>query len=141
MKLLLCADGSENSIRAAQYTASLAKITGISRITVIHVDNLINLVKSRGVALPSDFNDLYDPKVKEGLNKIESILQREGIPFETKVLEDSDAAEAICEYAKFYNYDLIILGSRGIGGIKGLLLGSVSNKVLQLAHCPVTIVK
>ncbi|HBT20910.1 MAG TPA: universal stress protein [Peptococcaceae bacterium] len=141
MKVLLCADGSENSIRTAEYAALLAKAASISRITVLHVDNLITLIKSRGVTLPSEFKDLYDPKVKEGLNKIERILQRESIPFETKVLEDNDAAEAICEFAKFYNYDLIIMGSRGIGGIKGLLLGSVSSKVLQLAHCPVTIVK
>ncbi|QIZ10996.1 universal stress protein [Priestia megaterium] len=39
------------------------------------------------------------------------------------------------------NYQLIIMGSRGLGNIKGLLLGSVSQKVSQLSHCPVLIIK
>jgi nucleotide-binding universal stress UspA family protein len=51
---------------------------------------------------------------------------------------------AVIEAAFFVmeeNYQLIIMGSRGLGNIKGLLLGSVSQKVSQLSHCPVLIIK
>jgi len=141
MKVLLAVDGSENSLRAAGYAANLAELIQDCKITIIHVDSLISMVKTRGVNLPVDFNDLFDPAVKKGLDKIKKIFSDRKIPYDTKVLEDYDIAEAICEYAKFYNYDLIIMGSRGLGGIKGLIMGSVSNKVLHLAPCPVTIVR
>ncbi|MCW2277192.1 universal stress protein family protein [Heliophilum fasciatum] len=50
-------------------------------------------------------------------------------------------AYAICEYAEEHNMDLIIIGSRGMGEIKSLLLGSISDRVLHLAKCPVLIVR
>ena len=52
-----------------------------------------------------------------------------------------DPAEVICHYAKENHIDLIIVGNRGIGGIKKLILGSVSDKVTHLSECPVLVVK
>ena len=58
----------------------------------------------------------------------------------TEILE-GPAAEAILRVADTYTCDLIVLGSRGLGTFEGLLLGSVSNTVLQHAKIPVLIVK
>jgi nucleotide-binding universal stress UspA family protein len=58
----------------------------------------------------------------------------------TEVLEGS-AAEAILEVASTRKSDLIVMGSRGLGTLSGLLLGSQSQKVVQHANCPVLIVK
>lgn len=58
-----------------------------------------------------------------------------------KVYRTGDPAEAIMDYAKEINTDLIIMGSRGLGLVRGVLLGSVSKYVLEHAKCPVLIVK
>ena len=52
-----------------------------------------------------------------------------------------DPGELICEYAEEINPDIIIMGSRGLGVVRGMLLGSVSKSVLEHAKCPVLIVK
>lgn len=58
-----------------------------------------------------------------------------------KVYRTGDPAETITEYAKEINADLIIMGSRGLGLVRGVLLGSVSKYVLEHTKCPVLIVK
>jgi len=52
-----------------------------------------------------------------------------------------DPAVQIVKTAEEGNYQLIVMGSRGLGAIKGIVMGSVSYKVLQLSHCPVLIIK
>ena len=52
-----------------------------------------------------------------------------------------DPARVIAESAKRWNCDQIVMGHRGLGGIQGLLLGSVTIRVLHLAHVPVTVVR
>ena len=50
-------------------------------------------------------------------------------------------ARTIVEIAEKENYDLIVIGHRGIGGVKRLMIGSVANEVSRMATCPVFIVK
>ncbi len=57
------------------------------------------------------------------------------------LVEDGDAARQILECAKRQNADLIIVGSRGLSDLKGLLMGSVSHKVSELAKCTCITVK
>jgi nucleotide-binding universal stress UspA family protein len=56
-------------------------------------------------------------------------------------LLEEPAAEAILNVAEVRNADLIVLGTRGHGSLQGMLVGSVGNKVLQHAHCPVMLVR
>lgn len=57
------------------------------------------------------------------------------------LLELGDTADVIVRVAERVNADHIVLGSRGLGGFAGLLLGSVSQKVIHHAHCPCTVIK
>ena len=59
----------------------------------------------------------------------------------SKKLVNGRPADEIVEFAKIDNFDLIVMGSRGIGGIKEFFLGSVSDRVADQAHCPVLLVK
>ncbi|WP_338088217.1 universal stress protein [Megamonas hypermegale] len=66
------------------------------------------------------------------------------IPQEIKVntsIEIGFPTEVIVEKAKNENYDIIVMGSRGLGKIKSIFMGSVSQYVLKYAHCPVLIVR
>lgn len=62
------------------------------------------------------------------------------IHFTTKLVEGRPA-DKIVETAKLESFDLIVMGSRGLGGIKEFFLGSVSDKVADEAPCPVLIIK
>jgi nucleotide-binding universal stress UspA family protein len=55
--------------------------------------------------------------------------------------KDDDIANAICQYCLGAHVDLVIVGRRGIGFLKGMLIGSVSEKVVKNCECSVTIVK
>ena len=54
---------------------------------------------------------------------------------------EGDPAETLIDTAKDFGADLIVVGARGLGGVKRLLLGSVSEEVLRAARCPVLIGK
>ena len=88
-------------------------------------------------------DELYSTMREEGnevINYAISLAEEEGIDVNTQLVF-GDPAFQIVRKAKEGNYQLIIMGSRGLGGIKGLMLGSVSQKVSQLSHCPVLIIK
>jgi nucleotide-binding universal stress UspA family protein len=74
------------------------------------------------------------------LKKTTPIFEGAGVPFEA-IREWGAPAEKIITIAEHNNADLIIMGSRGLGGFASLLLGSVSDRVLHHATCPVLIVR
>ncbi|HBT20909.1 MAG TPA: universal stress protein [Peptococcaceae bacterium] len=141
MKILLAIDGSDNAFRAAEFTANLAEMIPGSRVTLVFVDTLATIIKSRGGTLPEDYESIINEEIAKLFKRAENLFAEKSIPYNIKILEGYDVAETICDYAKEYNYDQIIMGTRGLGSIKGIILGSVSHKVIQLAPCPVTFVK
>ena len=56
-------------------------------------------------------------------------------------LLEGPAAEGLLKVAEARNADLIVMGTRGLGTLRGLLLGSVSSRVVQHAHCPVMVTR
>lgn len=145
-KVLLATDGSEHSgktvAEAAKIIASLqGEITVLSVVEDIPVSEYYKASKAF---------ESYDPaaidKIKKSLSdaeaslentariileKTESIFMEKGISVKT-LLKKGHPADIICSVAEDGNFDLVIIGSRGLGGLKELILGSVSNKV---AHC------
>jgi nucleotide-binding universal stress UspA family protein len=75
------------------------------------------------------------------LRDAELQAQHKGAPKVEKVLRSGDAAAIILEVANDQKADVIVMGSRGLGNLKGLLLGSVSHKVSQLSQCSCISVK
>lgn len=136
-RILLAVDGSEHALRAAKVAADLARCMKAElRIVVVYAP------------IPPY---LGEPNLQRAINsrldEAHTILQKAvetvgDIPVEihTELLE-GDAAEAIIEVAKTRNSDLIVMGSRGLGRLAGLLLGSASQKVVSHAPCPVLIVR
>lgn len=141
MKILVGIDGSENSIRAAEYAAELVEHFPGSRVSLVYVDTLAIQIKVKGGILPSNYEELVEQGREITLKKAEDLFAEKNLPYNVKVLEGYDIAETICDFAREYNYDQIVMGTRGLGNIKGIVLGSVSHKVIQIAPCPVTFVK
>ncbi|USG65814.1 universal stress protein [Brevibacillus ruminantium] len=141
-KILLPYDGSPHSERALQEVVKMVpEWKQDVRITLMHV------VPSPPVSvyqlyLKTDINvdGIIERQGEEVLEKAAALLQEKGILYDLDV-KVGDPAHEICLQSKMDNYDLIVMGSRGMGYIKELMLGSVSHKVLQHTHCPVLIVK
>jgi len=136
-KVLVAVDGSEGSQGAIQIVKSMAKNGIAESITIISVAIV--------PALPLEAVDIVvtDQYKMEQIayivaDKAKKDMETEGIAVDTVVLS-GDPGLSISQYANDNHFDLIIMGSRGLSGVKGLLLGSVSHKVLQTAHCPVLI--
>ena len=78
---------------------------------------------------------------ENAISKLESKLKKSDISFKSEILEVASITEALISYAKLHRVDLIVMGSRGLGGFKKLLLGSVTNSVSQHSKCPILIIK
>ncbi len=140
MKILLAVDGSPTSTRAVRYAVKLVRqLAQPADLVLFYADPPI----SKAVAIeigPTAQKRLHDDNGEFAIKAARAALKRARVAFkEERVV--AKPAEAIAKYAQSGRFDLIVMGSRGRGAIKGLLLGSVTSKVI--AHCdtPVTIVR
>jgi len=138
-KILVPVDGSEQSYKAIQFAADLAKQNDAT-IYLLHVFKLSVIPEGLGGYIMTDRVELQALG-----NKIialaEDEAKKKGVThIETTVIE-GDPSERIINYAKDHDVDIIVIGSRGLGTFKGLLMGSVSNKVSHRADRTCVIVR
>ena len=136
-RILLPVDGSEHSMHAVAHAVTLARCGGeIVVATVLPpIPNVIGGDARREAeeAVKSDAGLITKP--------IMDVIAKENIPCTEKIVLHTSTAEGIIETAEELKCDLIIMGSRGRSEIEGLLLGSVTHKVLTLAKTPVLVVR
>ncbi|MCL6611289.1 MAG: universal stress protein [Peptococcaceae bacterium] len=136
-KILVPVDGSEFSRAALKHGAELARITG-AHLTAVHVLDLPPQMKSL-----KSYPLLKDKLAEEGekiLGEAREISAPYNISFSERMCLGAPADEILHE-ARQGRYDLIVIGSRGMGEVKSWLLGSVSRRVVKHAKCPVLVVK
>ena len=148
-KILVATDSSESANKAleialdlaAKYSAEVVILSVVPPISpVIYYSSLGE------IAVPPAPIEAYSNKLKESHGDIltEALKKAKKIRPDLKVitkLVEGRPAERIVEVAKEGNFDIIVMGSRGLGGIKEFFLGSVSDRVADEAACPVLIVK
>ena len=136
-KILVAVDGSKSAKNAFVKSVYLAQKCN-SKLDVIHVV----LDSTYGGDSASTFELIEDLKVKgtKLLEQCKAQAIKNNVLVET-LLELGDYAQVIIDVANKSNYDLIIMGSRGLSVFKELLLGSVSFKVMHHAKCPVMVVR
>ncbi len=135
-KILVCCDGSKYSERAITHACNLAKNDGSSISLIYVVDRSVGLdLFDRREYLMILKN--YGAKV---LKKARWIALQKGVKAKT-VLKEGKVANEIVKYAKKGNFRLIVVGSKGLGAVSRLFLGSVSTNLAQHSLCSVLIVK
>lgn len=141
-KYLLAVDGSDNAKRAAAYLANLTQLRTNLDITVIHVVNIRKEI-NKFANNSSDISLIEQEAINRGWQILnEQLAEFNKIGFEVKKqLVNGDPATKITEFAKLNNFSHIVLGSRGLTNLQGIVLGSVSHRILHLSHCPITLVK
>lgn len=145
-KILVAIDGSKLAEQSLDYAIDLAHRYK-AKITVCTVIVLpSNLMLSKGeVFVPAgtqDFLKNIENYHKKILKKaIEKVKKHSSKLIVSQKLLTGRPADKIIETSNQENFDLIVIGSRGLGGVKEFFLGSVSDRVADEASCPVLIVK
>ena len=137
-------DGSVNSKRALEHAVLLATSMQAS-ITLVYVANIVSVI-SNFDQIPNASGYVTEQVAldmeEEGKGVLEEFSKEIPPDVEVKsVFEVGSPGPAVLSVAKKYEADLIVMGSRGLGPLKGLFMGSVSSYVVTHAPCPVLIVK
>lgn len=139
-KLLLPADGSPSSLRAAGHAARLLRGDAGGKVLLVNVQPPIMAWEISPHVTAEMVHRIHEKAGREALRIARAVLESAGVPCEEHLLV-GEPAEIIAKLAAQEKADGIVMGTRGLGPVKGLVLGSVANKVIHLAEVPVTLVK
>ncbi len=139
-KILLLVDGSDNSDRAvADFIQVLGWYKEIPEIHLINVQSPLDGNVSLFIN-QTDIRQYHHDEGLKGLKNARILLDQASIAYQFHITV-GDPAEMIVHFATEKKCDQVVIGSRGLGAVKGLLLGSVANKVMQLSTIPVLLIK
>ncbi|HEX5457952.1 MAG TPA: universal stress protein [Candidatus Nitrosotalea sp.] len=133
-------DKSESANHAFEYAIDLAEKYNASVSIVTCVLMQVPTEPYFGTAYIETMKLLKEDALKS-LSSLEPRLKELKIQYKIDVLEVRSVPDSLVTYEDAHNVDLIVMGSRGFGGFKKMLLGSVANAVSQHSKCPVLIVK
>ncbi|MFA8438138.1 universal stress protein [Pueribacillus sp. YX66] len=136
-KILVAVDGSENSLRATKQAATIAFLAENCSVEILSV---ADYSKTKSEVLYSESLEKLNLERKKRLKPAEDILQKQGVEYTVKILHGIPGP-TIVSYANKNNFDMLVIGSRGLNTLQEMVLGSVSHKVAKRADCPVLIVK
>ena len=140
LKALIPFDGSDNALRAVDHLISLVQAREPMEVHLLHVREPIDSWEIRRVLTADEIAALQMSEGEDTLQAARQRLEAAGISYTAKILI-GDVGETIARHAAEVGADKIIMGSRGASAIAGLLLGSVTTKVIHFAQVPVTVVK
>ena len=135
--IIVALDGSEQSLLAIEHARAIAECFR-SKLVLVHA-----FPHTSDLRDSIEYNNLVALRIKKGEEIIEAAreqLGRTSIEVDEDLLE-GPAAEAILSAAATRKSDLIVMGSRGMVSLKGMVFGSVSTKVAHYAPCPVMVVR
>lgn len=138
--ILFPTDGSEKSIKVLEHVKAFA-LNFKSKVIVVHTYELPLLINGYEMN-PGIFDEMADDLKSRGegiLKEVKKELESRGIINET-CIQRGNPGQIITELSVKNNCDIIIMGSRGLGSIKSVIVGSVSNYVIHHAKCPVFVI-
>ena len=146
-KILIAVDGSPHSLKGVAVGGEIAAKTG-ARVILLHVvkeeelhAGIKEFVKAEHIREGTLDMDVLKAGAKYLLNSSLDTAKAAGVKDIDTEIEEGPIARTIVARAKHHKADLIVVGSRGMGDIEGLLRGGVSHRVEILAKCPVLVVK
>jgi len=142
-KILAPVDGSQHSIKAAVKAVNIAEKYN-AKVTLLHVININQLTGLGSLQTPPMITEAAVDNLKKAgdtiIHDTIKALPPTQVDIDKLTVWGTPESVIINEIAS-KGYDLVVMGSRGLGTIGGLLLGSVSDRVVRQAACPVLIVK
>jgi nucleotide-binding universal stress UspA family protein len=139
-KLLLPVDGSPSALRAAEFLVRFVAGQPATSVVLLHVHSPVMAWEISPYVTAEMVRQLHEQAGHDAVKGARSVLDAGGITCEEHLLA-GDPAQVIANVAAEERVDAIVMGTRGMGPIKSLVLGSVATKVVHLADVPVTLVK
>lgn len=142
LKILTPVDGSPASLRAVDFALEMLSKNPGGSLVLLNVQN-VGSVDPLGVAAmapPDWFQEVASRASEEALKSALSKCKGANIAFKPLV-RSGQVAKTIGEVAREEGVGQIVMGTRGLGGVQGLLLGSVATQVIHLTEVPVTLIK
>jgi nucleotide-binding universal stress UspA family protein len=141
MKILLAADGSEYTKRAAKHLAShLGWFARRPDLHVLHVRPPLPYPGAAARVSASTIRDYERDEARTALKVAAKVLDRAGVQY-TAAFDVGDVSTEIDNYVRDHDIELVVLGSHGHGALAGLALGSVAAKVIATSKVPVMVVR
>lgn len=131
IKVLLAVDGSEVSDRATDRVAALRQAGAPFEVTLVQVQPFMS-IEAQAMHLQSHG--------EAAMKSARARLDAAGIPYQTHIAM-GPAGVRICEYADAGGFDLIVLGTKGLGWVNTVLVGSVARHVIESSRVPVVLVR
>jgi nucleotide-binding universal stress UspA family protein len=137
--ILVPVDGSDHAVHALEVACDLAEKYGAT----LHLFHAAPPFFTEAMLSVADMEAIIASRKQAGEAILQDALERARcrVPQVTATFLEAPDAEAILEEAEKRHCDLIVMGTRGLGRLAGLLLGSVSQKVVHHARCPVLLVR
>ena len=138
-KILIPTDGSDYSMRAAEYGVSIAKMLD-AQIMVVYVIDDVVLNQIFKVTEREDAERELKQDGQRHINYVLGLAEKEGVKT-ASLLAKGRPFDQIVHLAKEQNMDLIVMGTYGLKGAERILIGSVAEQVIEYSPCPVLVVK
>lgn len=139
--ILVPLDGSASSLRALQAALDMSKQQ--SSPATLHVLNVQPPIISNNVARffsPEVLKDYYQEEGQAIIEKAKAVLDKETVPHQYYI-EVGHVTDIVQRYVDDLSLDHIVMGTRGLSAVPGLLLGSVTTKIIHSVTIPVTLIK
>lgn len=138
--ILVPVDGSTSSVHAVEFAIEALKGRDDATLHLLTVQTPVisgNVQRFVSAELIADY---YQDEGAQALKPAKAVLEKAGMAYQEHI-EIGPIAETIDRFAKDNECGLIVMGTRGLGSVAGLFLGSVTTKILALVDIPVTLVK
>ena len=139
-RLLLPVDGSPGSARAADHAARLARGLPGSTVLLLNVQSPVMASEISPYVTAEMVHRIHEKAGLAAVAGAREALRAAGVACEEHLLV-GDPAQVIAEVAEEQGVDGVVMGTRGLGPVKNLVMGSVATKVVHLVRVPVTLVK
>jgi nucleotide-binding universal stress UspA family protein len=140
MKILLPVDGSAHSDRAVKHLAAMLQLCTGHDVVLANVQAPITAPEVLSHMPPREIEAMQETRGGDALASARAVLDAAGIAYTPAVLL-GPVAETIAKYASETGCDKIIMGTRGLGALGSVLMGSVTADLLRLTDLPITLVK
>ena len=138
-KIVIPTDGSDVSIEAARHAIEIGKLMK-AEIYAIYVIDIAPFIGLPTEGFWETMKEILNEEGEKALKNVKKMAEEYGANVKCEILEGVPANE-IVEFAEKKRADIIVMGTSGKTGLDRFLLGSVAEKVIRNAHCPVLIVK
>jgi nucleotide-binding universal stress UspA family protein len=146
-KIVVGIDGSDESMKAAEYAISVAKMYDAELIAINFLTSDIGYVySSPGVESPpltiGEIILLAEDEAKKWFDQIKDTANAKRVRLKTElIVAKKSVLSTMLEYIEEQNISLVVVGTRGRSGVKRMLLGSIASGLVTYSPCPVLVIK